>query len=105
MAQRKRPGMYRGDRRRKEDQRKAKLDAKRARKAERRGSGTSGPEIEESAGVNGQNSKEFVWFSPSQGRTVTTMASAVPAIDGVDDWTLLSDPRMTPGRTPSGPQA
>ena len=31
------PGMYRGDRRRKEDQRKAKLEAKRARKAERRG--------------------------------------------------------------------
>ena len=45
MAQ-KRPAMYRGDRRRKEDQRKAKQDAKRARRAERRESGTSGPEIE-----------------------------------------------------------
>jgi len=58
--------MYRGDRRRKEDQRKAKQDAKRARKAERRESGTSGPEIE-AAGTNGQGSKEFVWFSPSKG--------------------------------------
>jgi hypothetical protein len=96
MAQ-KRPGMYRGDRRRKEDQRKAKQDAKRARKAERRESGASGPEIEESAGPNGQGPKEFVWFSPSKGRTLTTTTASVPTIDGVDDWTLLSDPRMIPG--------
>jgi hypothetical protein len=97
MAQ-KRPGMYRGDRRRKEDQRKAKQDAKRARKAERRESGASGPEIEESAGTNGQGPKEFVWFSPSKGRTLTTTTTSVPTIDGVDDWTLLSDPRMIPDR-------
>jgi hypothetical protein len=94
MAQ-KRPGMYRGDRRRKEDQRKAKQDAKRARKAERRESGTSGPEIE-SAGANGQGSKEFVWFSPSKGRTLTTTTAAIPTIEGVDDWTLVSDPRLNP---------
>jgi hypothetical protein len=97
--------MYRGDRRRKEDQRKAKQDAKRARKAERRESGASGPEIEESGGTIGQDSKEFVWFSPSKGRTVTTITSAIPTIDGVDDWTLLSDPRMTPGGAPSRPKA
>lgn len=96
MAQ-KRPGMYRGDRRRKEDQRKAKQDAKRARKAERRESGVSGPEIEQAAGTNGQGAKEFVWFSPSKGRTLTTPTASVPAVDGVDDWTLLSDPRMNPG--------
>ena len=42
-----RPAMYRGDRRRKEDQRKAKQEAKRARKAERKETGASGPEIEE----------------------------------------------------------
>ena len=47
--------MYRGDRRRKEDQRKAKQDAKRARKAERRESGTSGPEIAESVGTGGNS--------------------------------------------------
>jgi hypothetical protein len=96
MAQ-KRLVMYRGDRRRKEDQRKAKQNAKRARKAERRESGASGPEIEESAGTNGQGPKEFVWFSPSKGRTLTTTTTSVPIIDGVDDWTLLSDPRMIPG--------
>ena len=45
------PGMYRGDRRRKEDQRKAKLEAKKARKAERRETGTSGPEIADQAEV------------------------------------------------------
>jgi hypothetical protein len=96
--------MYRGDRRRKEDQRKAKQDAKRARKAERRESGASGPEIEESAGTNGQDSREFVWFSPSKGRTLTTITSATPTVDGVDDWTLLSDPRMAPGGPPSRPK-
>ncbi|MEX2222481.1 MAG: hypothetical protein WEG40_11855 [Candidatus Rokuibacteriota bacterium] len=90
--------MYRGDRRRKEDQRKAKQEAKRARKAERRESGASGPEIGESAATNGQGGpKEFVWFSPSKGRTLTTATAAVPTIDGVDDWTLLSDPRTIPG--------
>jgi hypothetical protein len=96
MAQ-KRPGMYRGDRRRKEDQRKAKQDAKRARKAERRESGASGPEIEESAGTNGRGPKEFVWFFSSKGRTLTTTTASVPTIHGVDDWTLLSDPRMIAG--------
>jgi hypothetical protein len=95
MAQ-KRPGMYRGDRRRKEDQRKAKQDAKRARKAERRESGASGPEIE-AAATNGQGPKEFVWFSPSKGRTLTTTTASVPTTEGVDDWTLLSDPRLNPG--------
>lgn len=94
MAQ-KRPGMYRGDRRRKEDQRKAKQEAKRARKAERRESGTSGPEMAEAAAQNGQGAKEFVWFSPSKGRTEMTTTAAVPIVDGVDDWMLLSDPRVT----------
>lgn len=89
--------MYRGDRRRKEDQRKAKQDAKRARKAERRESGVSGPDIEQAAGTNGQGPKEFIWFSPSQGRTLSTITAAVPTDDGVDDWTLLSDPRINPG--------
>ncbi|HEY7038269.1 MAG TPA: hypothetical protein VID28_05425 [Methylomirabilota bacterium] len=89
--------MYRGDRRRKEDQRKAKQDAKRARKAERRESGVSGPEIEQAAGTNGQEAKEFFWFSPSKGRTLTTTTAALPTGDGVDDWTLLSDPRVNPG--------
>ena len=98
MAQR--PGMYRGNRRRKEDQRKAKQEAKRARKAERRESGASGPEIEDAAGARSQDPTEFVWFSPSKGRTLTTTSASVPTVDGVDDWTLLSDPRVIQDRTP-----
>ncbi len=86
------PGMYRGDRRRKEDQRKAKLEAKKARKAERRESGTSGPEIEEAPEPGAAGATEFVWFSPSKGRTLTTSSAAPPAVDGIDDWMLLSEP-------------
>jgi hypothetical protein len=95
MAQRRQ--MYRGDRRRKEDQRKAKQEAKRARKAERRESGSSGPEIVEAASLPGQNPAEFVWFSPSSGRTVTTTTASVPSMHGAEDWTLLADPRLPPG--------
>ena len=91
MAQ-KRPGMYRGDRRRKEDQRKAKQEAKRARKAERRESGATGPEMGEPLAAGGGESTEFVWFSPSKGRTVTTPSAAPPTVDGIDDWTLISEP-------------
>jgi hypothetical protein len=83
--------MYRGDRRRREDQRKAKLEAKRARKAERRESGTAGPEIEEQVEAAGA-STEFVWFSPSKGRTLTTTTKAAPLVEGIDDWMLLSEP-------------
>jgi len=86
------PGMYRGDRRRKEDQRKAKLEAKKARKAERRESGTSGPEIEEPQEAGAAATTEFVWFSPSKGRTLTTNSAAPPMVDGIDDWMLLSEP-------------
>ncbi len=86
------PGMYRGDRRRKEDQRKAKLEAKKARKAERRETGTSGPEIAEQVETGAVEAIEFVWFSPSKGRTLTTMTKAAPLVDGIDDWMLLSEP-------------
>ena len=64
--------MYRGDRRRKEDQRKAKQEAKRARKAERRETGVSGPEIAELPEPGNGAVAEFVWFSPSKGRTAAT---------------------------------
>jgi hypothetical protein len=86
-----RPAMYRGDRRRKEDQRKAKQEAKRARKAERKESGASGPEMGEPA-ASAQESTEYVWFSPSKGRTLTTMSAAPPIVAGVDDWQLVSEP-------------
>jgi len=86
------PGMYRGDRRRKEDQRKAKLEAKKARKAERRESGTTGPEVADQAEPGGGAVTEFVWFSPSKGRTLTTSSKAAPLMEGIDDWMLLSEP-------------
>ncbi|MGH7415860.1 MAG: hypothetical protein ACREKJ_16820 [Candidatus Rokuibacteriota bacterium] len=86
------PGMYRGDRRRKEDQRKAKLEAKKARKAERRESGTAGPEIADQPESDAASPTEFVWFSPSKGRTLTTTSKAAPVVDGIDDWMLLSEP-------------
>ena len=86
------PGMYRGDRRRKEDQRKAKLEAKKARKAERRETGTSEPAIGDQAEMGAVQIVEFVWFSPSKGRTLTTPNKAAPMVDGIDDWMLLSEP-------------
>jgi hypothetical protein len=82
------PGMYRGDRRRKEDQRKAKQ----ARWAERRETGTSGPEIADLTEVGAVEIVEFVWFSPSKGRTLTMANKAAPMVDGIDDWMLLSEP-------------
>jgi hypothetical protein len=84
--------MYRGDRRRKEDQRKAKQEAKRARKAERRDSGTTGPEMGEPLEPGVGTVAEFIWFSPSRARTVTTSSKAAPVMDGIDDWMLISEP-------------
>jgi hypothetical protein len=86
-----RPAMYRGDRRRKEDQRKAKQEAKRARRAERKETGTSGPEMGEAASPGG-SATEYVWFSPTNGRTLTTQSKAAPVVPGIDDWTLVSEP-------------
>lgn len=87
-----RPGMYRGDRRRKEDARKAKQEAKKARKAERKETGESGPEMGEAAEAFGQGEMEWVWFSPSKGRTLTTSSAEAPNVPGIDDWTLVSGP-------------
>ena len=87
-----RPGMYRGDRRRKEDARKAKLEAKKVRKAERKETGESGPEMGEAPEALGQGAVEWVWFSPSKGRTFTTSSVEAPKVPGIDDWTLVSGP-------------
>ena len=84
--------MYRGVRRRKEDQRKAKQEAKRARKAERRETGATGPEIAELPDPGHAQATEFVWFSPGKGRTVSTPGAAPPTADGIDDWTLIGEP-------------
>jgi hypothetical protein len=86
-----RPRPYGGDRRRKEEARKAKQEAKRQRRLERKGAGTSGPEIETPA-EPGAAPVEYVWLSPSSNRTVTTRTAARPNVPGVDDWVLLSAP-------------
>ena len=87
-----RPAMYRGDRRRKEDQRKAKQEAKRVRRAERKETGASGPEMGEVQGSEQSATTEYVWFSSSNGRTLTTLSGSPPVVAGVDDWTLVSEP-------------
>ena len=87
-----RPAMYRGDRRRKEDQRKAKQEAKRVRKAERKESGASGPEMADAGPVGPESPSEYVWFSPSKGRTLTTASSSPPEVPGIEDWMLVSEP-------------
>ena len=87
-----RPAMYRGDRRRKEDQRKAKQEAKRARKAERKETGASGPEMAEIEPDVPGSPAEYVWFSPSKGRTLTTESASPPEVPGIEDWTLVSEP-------------
>lgn len=88
------PGMYRGDRRRKEEARKAKQEAKRQRKLERKESGASGPEIDLLPDQQEPDAAptEFVWFSPSRNRTLTTRSASSPVIEGTSDWILLTEP-------------
>jgi hypothetical protein len=84
--------MYRGDRRRKEEARKTKQEAKRQRKLERKESGISGPEMDALADPStSEGPTEYVWFSPSKNRTLTTEASTPPP--GETDWILLSAPK------------
>ena len=89
-----RPRMYRGDKRRKEEARKAQQEAKRQRRLERAASGQSGPEIEElpAGGAQAQGPIEYVWFSPHRNRTLTTPTASRPLTDAPDDWILLTDP-------------
>jgi len=85
--------MYRGDKRRKEEARKAQQEAKRQRRLERAASGQSGPEIEELPPAGqAQGPPEYVWFSPSRNRILTTPTESRPVTDPPDDWILLTEP-------------
>jgi hypothetical protein len=84
------PGMYRGDRRRKEDQRKAKQEAKRQRRTDRQESGQSGPEMGEPPAA--PPADQYTWFSPGRNRIVTTTTAEAPVMPGVNDWTLIGQP-------------
>lgn len=95
-----RPRMYRSNKRRKEEARKAQQEAKRQRRLERAASGQSGPEIEElpTAEAQAQEPTEYVWFSPNRNRTLTTPTTSRPLTDPPDDWILLTDlPKLPSG--------
>jgi hypothetical protein len=87
-----RPGAYRGEKRRREDTRKARKAAKVKRKEER----VAGAESESEEDL-GQSRPEYVWHSLSRNRTVTTTTAARPATDLPDDWVLLAAPEPPKG--------
>lgn len=85
-----RRGSYGFDRRRREDLRKAKQDAKRQRRTDRKETGQSGPEMGEPQA--GQAAEGYTWFSPSRNRIVSTATAEKPQVDDVSDWTLIGQP-------------
>jgi hypothetical protein len=90
---------YGFERRRRDELRRAKQQAKRERRTERAASGHAGPEMgEPPAPVSPAD--QWEWFSPSRGRTVPTPPRARPPSDAPDDWILLTD--VGEGDTPPG---
>ena len=82
---------YGFDRRRRDDLRRAKQEAKRQRKTDRSETGATGPEMGE-AQDSGKPAGVWEWFSASRGRTATTSsAGSRPPADPPDDWILLTD--------------
>lgn len=91
--------MYRGDKRRREEARKAQQAAKRQRRLDRAASGQTGPEVEElpAADAQPQAPTEYIWFSPSRNRTLATPIASRPSSNLPDDWILLTDPPKASG--------
>ena len=81
---------YGFDRRRRDDLRRAKQEAKRQRKTDRSESGATGPEMGE-AQAAGPEPGVWEWFSASRGRTATSPVGARPPSDPPDDWILLTE--------------
>jgi len=81
---------YGFDRRRREDLRRAKQEAKLQRKTDREASGSVGPEMGE-AQVTGAPEGMWEWFSPSRARTLATPPQTRPPADAPDDWILLTE--------------
>jgi hypothetical protein len=80
---------YGFERRKKEDARRAKQEAKKRRKDERVQDGITGPEMgtaQDSSAAPGV----WEWFSPSRSRIVTLPEGTKPADEGNNDWTLLT---------------
>jgi len=87
---------YGFEKRRRDDLRKAKQEAKLQRRNDRAESGTSGPEMGE-AQDTGAPEGLWEWFSPSRSRTTTTLPRTRPPAEGPDDWVLLTDVPEEPG--------
>ena len=85
-----RRGHYGFERRRKDDLRKQKQEAKKQRKTDRSESGDTGPEMGEMQ-ETGARPDVWEWFSPSRTRTVTSAPGTRPPNDAPDDWVLLTD--------------
>lgn len=93
---------YGFERRRRDEQRRAKQEAKTQRRAERDATGRVGPEMGE-AQDSGAPTGLWEWFSPSRSRTMATAPKSRPPADPPDDWVLLTDPADVTG--PNGPEA
>ena len=81
---------YSFDRRRRDDLRRAKQEAKRQRKTDRAEAGAVGPEMGE-AQDSGKQEGVWEWFSASRGRTAKSPTGSRPPTDPPDDWILLTD--------------
>lgn len=97
-----RRGHYGFERRRREDARRAKQEAKRQRKTDRAEEGRVGPEMGEPQDT-GVQPGVWEWFSPSRSRTVTSAPRVRPDEGAPDDWVLLTDVSDTP-EEPQGSQ-
>jgi len=85
---------YRGDKRRKEEVRKAKQEAKRQERAAR-GEGSEKDDNILEAPEPDPNPPGYVWFSASRNRTLTTQTPTQPDLGQPDDWLLLTPPPQT----------
>jgi len=80
---------YRGDKRRKEEVRKARQEAKRQERLARGEEGEKGDEMIEAPEPEPLG---YVWFSASRNRTLTTEGPDQPKLGPPDDWLLLTPP-------------
>jgi hypothetical protein len=87
---------YRGDKRRKEEVRKAKQEAKRQERAARGEGGEKDDDILEAPEAD-LNPPGYVWFSASRNRTLTTERPDQPDLGPPNDWLLLTPPPKTEG--------
>lgn len=87
---------YGFDRRRREDLRKAKQEAKQQRRKDRDATGSVGPDMGDPQDT-GAPEGMWEWFSPSRTRTVATPPNTRPPEDAPNDWVLLTD---VPDETP-----